>query len=163
MTATTASTATPTSHDHDHDHGEWNDCRSVCSRRWAGSADTCGVLSFKKLDVYRRSIELLALGAIVLEDFSRSKGSAVIADQLKRAAFSIPLNIAEGAGKSTHADQSRHYIIARGSAMEYGAIFDAALVLDLVTEETAAKADRLVTALVEMLTKMCRFGRSSNA
>jgi len=95
------------------------------------------MLSFKKLDVYKCSIELLALTAPVLDSLSKSKGNAVIADQLKRAALSVPLNIAEGAGKSTPADQTKHYVIARGSAMECAAIFDAAVVLKLVNGETA--------------------------
>jgi four helix bundle protein len=115
------------------------------------------VLNFKKLDVYRCSIELLALTARVLEALSKSKGNAVIADQLKRAALSVPLNIGEGAGKSTPADQAKHYVIARGSAMECGAIYDAALVLKLVDEGTATRAEEFVTRIVGMLTKMCHF------
>jgi len=118
------------------------------------------MLSFKKLDVYRCAIELLGLIATVLDDMAKSKGNAVLADQLKRAGFSMPLNIAEGAGKSTPADQSKHYVIARGSAMECGAIFDVALVLNIVTAQTASRAEELVTRIVEMLTKMCHFGEA---
>jgi four helix bundle protein len=81
------------------------------------------MLSYKKLDVYKCAIELLALAARVLESLRRSKGSGIIADQLRRAALSVPLNIGEGVGKATQADQAKHYVIARGSAMECGAIF----------------------------------------
>ena len=95
------------------------------------------MLTYKKLDVYRCSIDLLALASGVLDSMRSSKGNAIIADQLKRAALSIPLNIGEGAGKSTPADQAKHYVIARGSAMECGAIFDAALVLRLLDAATA--------------------------
>jgi four helix bundle protein len=116
------------------------------------------MLSYKKLDVYPCAIELLALAAVVLDSLSKSKGNASIADQLKRAALSVPLNIGEGAGKSTPADQAKHFVIARGSAMECGAIFDAALVLKLVNEATATQAEQLVTRIVGMLTKMCHFG-----
>ncbi|MEA2060653.1 MAG: four helix bundle protein, partial [Thermodesulfobacteriota bacterium] len=42
--------------------------------------------------------------------------------QLKRAAWSIPLNIAEGCGKSSINDKRRFYSISRGSAMECAAI-----------------------------------------
>lgn len=115
------------------------------------------MLSFKKLDVYRCSIQLLALTSTVLETLGKSKGTAVIADQLKRAALSVPLNIAEGAGKSTAGDQRKHYVIARGSAMECGAIYDTALVLKLVDDDTASRAEDLVTRIVGMLTKMCHF------
>ena len=115
------------------------------------------MLSYKKLDVYRCAIELLALVAEVLDLLNKGKGNAAIADQLKRAGFSVPLNIAEGAGRSTAADQSKHYVIARGSAMECGAIFDAALVLGLVDAARADRAEQLVTRIVGMLTKMCHF------
>jgi four helix bundle protein len=115
------------------------------------------MLSFKKLDVYQCSIQLLALTSEVVERLRRSKGSAGICDQLKRAALSVPLNIGEGAGKSTPADQAKHYVIARGSAMECGAIYDAALVLKLIEDATAARAEELITRIVGMLTKMCHF------
>ena len=115
------------------------------------------MLNFKKLDVYKCSIELLALIALVLESLHQTKGNAIIADQLKRAGLSVPLNIAEGAGKATQADQSRHYVIARGSAMECGAIFDVGVVLKVIDDATAMRAEELVTRIVGMLTKMCHF------
>lgn len=115
------------------------------------------VLGYKKLDVYKCAIELLAVTAGVLERWQQSKGNAVIADQLKRACLSIPLNIGEGAGKATRPDQTKHYVIARGSAMECGAIFDAALVLKLVDSATAERAEELIVRIVGMLTKMCHF------
>lgn len=52
------------------------------------------------------------------------------------------------------ADQTEHCVIARGSAMECGAIFDAALVLKLVDEQTVGRAEELVTRIAGMLTKM---------
>jgi four helix bundle protein len=116
------------------------------------------MLSYKKLDVYRCSIELLALAVEVLDSLGKTKGNGVLADQLKRAALSVPLNIGEGAGKSTPADQRKHYVISRGSAMECGAILDAAVVLRVVDRKTANRGEQLVTRIVEMLTKMCHFG-----
>jgi four helix bundle protein len=114
------------------------------------------VLTFKKLDVYQCSVQLVVLTAEVLDQLGKSKGNAVIADQLKRAVFSVPLNIGEGAGRSGAADRARHYAIARGSAMECGAIYDAALALKLVDEATAARAEDLIARIVGMLTRMCR-------
>jgi four helix bundle protein len=115
------------------------------------------MLSYKKLDVYRCAIELLSLSARVIDSLRDTKGNAIIADQLRRAALSVPINIGEGAGKATPPDQTKHYVIARASAMECGAIFDAALVLRLIDEATATKAEELVTRIVGMLTKMCHF------
>src|SRR5437660_9099584 len=58
-----------------------------------GCCYTISMLSFRKLDVYRCAIEFLALTAEAAEQIPR--GNAVLLDQLRRAAVSIPLNIAE--------------------------------------------------------------------
>jgi four helix bundle protein len=112
------------------------------------------VLSFQKLDVYRCAIDLLVLSAAAAERMP--KGFSGLTEQLRRAALSVPLNIAEGAGRSTHADAARHYAIARGSAMECAAIFDGLRVLDLLDEPTHEGAIKLLARIVAMLTKMCR-------
>ena len=112
------------------------------------------MLSFQKLDVYRRSIEFLALTIRIGQ--RPPKGSASLVDQLRRAAGSIPLNIAEAAGRSGTADAARSYAIARGSAMECAAALDALALLNVIDVETKNRGDRLLEAVVAMLTKMCR-------
>jgi len=59
------------------------------------------MLAHEKLDVYRCSIEVLALSARIGEAVPLywSTGNAILLEQPKRAALSIPLNIVEGAGK----------------------------------------------------------------
>jgi len=57
------------------------------------------MLDYERLDVYQRSIEFLALAFAVAERVPR--GYASLADQLRRAAMSIPLNIAEGSANPT--------------------------------------------------------------
>jgi four helix bundle protein len=112
------------------------------------------MLSFQNLDVYRCAIEFLALVLEIAKDIPR--GHAAVLDQLKRAALSIPLNIAEGAGRTGHADAARSFAIARGSAMECAAIFDALKLLEIASEERHARGCGLLERLVAMLTKLCR-------
>src|SRR5713101_751359 len=81
------------------------------------------MLSFQRLDIYQRAIEFLALTADISTDVPR--GNAALLDQLRRAALSIPLNIAEAAGRTGKADAARVYAIARGSAMECAVFIDA--------------------------------------
>ena len=81
------------------------------------------MLSFQRLEVSQRSIEFLALALEVIAELP-TKGHADIADRLRRAAQSQPLNIAEGAGRTSRPDIAKHYTIARGSAMECAAILD---------------------------------------
>ena len=113
-----------------------------------------GVLSFQRLDVYRCAIEFLALASDLTTRLPRGYGA--LADQLRRAALSGPLNIAEGAGRTSEADASRHYAIARGSAMECAAILDAIALLDVMNRDEHRMASELLARMVAMLTKLCR-------
>ncbi|MSP63128.1 MAG: four helix bundle protein [Myxococcales bacterium] len=70
------------------------------------------LLAHQKLDVYRRAIELLALASQIAT--SAPRGNSFLTDQLKRAALSIPLNIAEGAGRFGAPDGARFHSIAPG-------------------------------------------------
>jgi four helix bundle protein len=112
------------------------------------------MLSFQRLDVYRCAIEFLALTAELADDIPR--GNAALLDQLRRAASSIPLNIAEAAGRTGKADSARAYAIARGSAMECAAVMDALSVLKVVDAGTKQHADELPERVVAMLTRLCR-------
>ena len=112
------------------------------------------MLSFQRLDVYRCAIEFLALTAALADEVPR--GNAALLDQLRRAAISIPLNIAEAAGRTGKADAARAYAIARGSAMECAAALDAMLLLKIVDGGRKQYVDELLERVVAMLTKLCR-------
>ncbi len=111
------------------------------------------MLSHERLDVYQRSIEFLATALRIAENVPR--GQAPLADQFRRAAMSIPLNIAEGSGRSPgSSDRARFRGIARGSAMECGAILDVVRLLQITPEAEWNQAKALLVRIVEMLSKM---------
>ena len=83
-------------------------------------------LGHEKLDVYRLSIDYVAWVFIQAKELDGIHRHA--RDQWLRASQSIPLNIAEGNGKSTEADRRRYFEIARGSALECAAIQDVLMV-----------------------------------
>ena len=111
------------------------------------------MFSHEKLHVYQRSIEWLALSNEIVK--ALPKGNADLANQLRRAALSVPLNIAEGAGKVSVADKKRFYGIARGSALECAAVLDAIVALQLGESENLAQAKELLYQIVSMLSKLC--------
>ena len=76
----------------------------------------------EKLDAYQRAVEFLDLVDRILE--TTPKGRAHLKDQLDRAATSIVLDIAEGAGEFSPRDKRRFYRMARRSATECAAVLD---------------------------------------
>lgn len=69
----------------------------------AGDADAR--FDFERLDVFRVALEVVAILDDVAEELPDGRG--YIRDQLRRAANSIPLNIAEGAGEFLPAERRR--------------------------------------------------------
>ena len=72
-------------------------------------------------------------------------------DQLSRASSSIVLNLAEGVGRATKADQCRFFSIAMGSLRECQAILDIATSRHQEAEQIA---DRLAAHIYKLI-KAC--------
>ena len=111
----------------------------------------------EKLDVYRTAIEYVGWAYRLSE---RLNGHRNARDQLLRASQAIPLNIAEGNGKGTDGDRRRFFEIARGSALECGAVQDVLEVCDAITSAENAQAKKLLDRIVAMLTKLGQRGYS---
>ena len=106
-------------------------------------------LGHEKLDVYRLAIGYVAW---VFEHSEKLNGVHRHAmDQWLRASQSIPLNIAEGNGKTAEADRRRYFEIARGSVLECAAIQDVLVVghglEDSESRERKIELDRMAAML----------------
>ncbi len=112
------------------------------------------VLDHEKLNVYQVAIEFVLLADEVIEHLPR--GRAYLSDQLQRAALSIPLNIAEGAGEYSIDEKARFYRMAKRSATECAGILDVCRRLQLVEEERHTKGRELLIRIVSMLVKMAQ-------
>jgi four helix bundle protein len=110
-------------------------------------------LCLRKLDVYRRAIEFLAVVSRITA--AVPAGHAGLTHQLRRAALSVPANVAEGVGRVSRADRRRPYAIARGSAMDCAAILDACSVLAIVNQALLAEGREILVRVVQMLNKLC--------
>ena len=121
---------------------------------YARAVDRIVMLDYEKLDVYQCAIDHLSS---VFQWLARlPRGYSALADQWRRAAMSVPLNIGEGTGKTSIAERAHGYAIARGEAMECGAILDVVRLLQVIPDTELARAKQLVVRMVEMLTRMCR-------
>ncbi len=76
----------------------------------------------ERLVVYRKALEFYGLAFALARRWARR--DARLADQLRLAAASIPLNIAEGSGEFRSGEKARFYRIALRSATECAAVLD---------------------------------------
>ena len=84
------------------------------------------MFDFQKLVVYPKAKQFYVISKQIALDKSIDKN---VRDQLSRAAFSVPLNIAEGAGKFSKADKKNFYTTARAS------VFECVAIMDILNEE----------------------------
>jgi len=113
-----------------------------------------GMLHFQKLIVYQRALEFLALANLICERPPR--GQSAIIDQLRRASSSVPLNIAEAAGRASRADAAHRFAVARGEATECAAALDILRAGMVIDDDLHHRGISLLTEVVAMLTKLCR-------
>ena len=79
------------------------------------------MFDFQKLEVYKKAklFNKKINDLLKLSLFDRTTN-----DQLRRASFSIMLNIAEGSSRFSNRDRKNFIVISRGSAFECAAILD---------------------------------------
>ncbi len=79
------------------------------------------MFDFCKLDVYQKAKGFcILMNKLILKgNFDRTTN-----DQLRRASFSIMLNIAEGSSRFSNKDRKNFFIVSRGSAFECAAIIE---------------------------------------
>jgi four helix bundle protein len=79
------------------------------------------MFDFCKLEVYQKAKAFCIMmhKLIAGQNFDRTTN-----DQLRRASFSIMLNVAEGSSRFSNKDRKNFFVIARGSAFESAAILE---------------------------------------
>ena len=106
------------------------------------------MFDFEKLEVYKKAKQFNKSIALFLV---HTKVDKVTHDQLRRASFSIMLNIAEGAGRFTNKDKRNFYVISRGSAFECVAILDYLCDIDQIKESDYKKYYQFLEEISKML------------
>jgi len=74
-------------------------------------------LNYRDLDVWKRSMDLVVDVYALTRDFPRSELHG-LKNQIRRAAASVPSNVAEGNGRRYRKEYAPHVSIARGSISE---------------------------------------------
>ena len=106
--------------------------------------------SYKNLKVWQKSIELVRLIYKITNSFPRSELFSLV-NQIRRAAISIPSNIAEGYGRKSHKEYLQYYSIAYSSALETETQLIISKDLGFITEKEFDAVSCLLTEIIKML------------
>jgi four helix bundle protein len=74
--------------------------------------------------------------------------------QIRRAALSVHLNIAEGCSRKSPAEKRRDYEITRGSLIEVDTALDIAAELNYTSKETLKELGGLIIRAFQIISKM---------
>ena len=108
----------------------------------------------ERLECYKESVTLA-------EDLSKEvakwpRGYGLLVDQIRRAASSIVLNIAEGNAKESFPERRRFFKIARASSAEVSACVDLMRIYGLANPIEAATLKSRLEAVSKMLWGLMR-------
>ena len=78
-------------------------------------------------------------------------------DQIRRAAVSIPSNIAEGDERGTNRETVRFFYMAKGSLAELQTQLEIAFAIDYIDEATFRRLDEKCASLGKMLGSLIKF------
>jgi four helix bundle protein len=113
--------------------------------------------TYKELKVWQKSVDLVEHVYVMTKDFPKEERFGLVS-QMRRAAISVPANIAEGYGRSHRGDYLHHLSMSRGSLLELETHLVIADRLGLVTAESVStigqriqEVDRMLYGLIESL------------
>jgi len=109
--------------------------------------------SYRELDVWKCSLLLVAEVYRITRKLPPDERFGLTV-QMRRAAVSIPCNIAEGYGRSTRGEYLNHLSMARGSLNEVEALSLVTVSLSLLDEDALATVFELLDRMRRMLGRL---------
>lgn len=100
--------------------------------------------SYRKLNVYKNAKAFVIDVYALIKKFPREEQYA-LCDQLRRAAVSVPSNIAEGLSRFSSKEKAHFLEIAYGSLMEVQCQLDIAKDLKYITEDDFTRIDTIIS------------------
>ncbi|MCA1613446.1 MAG: four helix bundle protein [Acidobacteria bacterium] len=118
------------------------------------------IKSHRDLIVWQKSMDLTVAVYQVTKSFPREETYG-LTSQIRRAAASIPANIAEGQGRRLVGEFQQFLAHARGSLLELDTHLELALRLDYLNSERYAALNQRVVEVGKMLNGLLRSLRSN--
>ena len=112
-------------------------------------------LNHKNLAVWKMSIELVKL-IYKVTDTLPNKETYGLTSQIRRAAVSVPSNIAEGAARKSSLERKRFFEISRSSLVEIDTQIEISIVLNLIKEDEIKSLDNMIIEVFSMLSALIK-------
>mgnify|MGYP000962778877 CR=1 FL=1 len=110
-------------------------------------------LKHKELDVYR-TVRKLVRETYKVSLLLPSEEKFNMMQQIRRAAVSVKLNLAEGSTRKSEAERKRFFEVARGSVVEIDAALETAVDLNYFAVNELETLGQLLNKSFAMLTRM---------
>ena len=110
-------------------------------------------LSHTKLDIFKVSKSFVLNCYRETKTFPPEEKFGII-QQIRRAALSVHLNIAEGCSRKSTTERKRFYEIARGSLIEVDSALDISVDLNYTAKEKLAELGQFIVRMFQMISKM---------
>lgn len=110
-------------------------------------------LAHTKLTVYKYS-EALTLECYQITRYFPPDERFAMVQQIRRAALSVHLNLAEGASRKSMAERKRFFEISRGSVIEVDTALHIAVSLNYITADETRNLGELIIQTFKLLTGM---------
>lgn len=110
---------------------------------------------FRDLRVWQLAVDLSVAVYRATKGFPKDELFGLVS-QMRRAAVSVPSNIAEGYGRCSAGDLRRFLLIARGSLAELSTQMEIARRLGLLSQETHPELFRLMDDVARLLNGFIR-------
>ena len=103
--------------------------------------------NYKNLDAWKVSMQLVKEVYLLTKKFPKEELYA-LTSQMKRAAVSVPSNIAEGLGRQYKKDTIQFLHISRGSLYELETLLNIAVMVEIIKQE---EFDNIIPSLEKSL------------
>ncbi|MEI9957221.1 MAG: four helix bundle protein [Ferruginibacter sp.] len=116
---------------------------------------------YKKLEAWKKSMLLVKEIYLLTKSFPKEELYG-LTSQTKRAAVSVPCNIAEGSGRNYKKDTIQFLHISRGSLYEVETLLNIAVMVEVISEERFIPLSILIEECLKILNGLISYYEKSN-
>ena len=117
--------------------------------------------NYKNLEVWKKSMLLVKEIYLLTKKYPKEELYA-LTSQTKRAAVSIPSNIAEGCGRNYKKDTIQFLHISRGSIYELETLLNIAVMVDFISENDYSPFTLRIDECIKIINGLISYYEKSN-